>query len=171
VTNETGRSSGRPSGSTRSSPTSTTAPRPAGRGLLPLAVTSGSRPNRTRTARSSRRTARDGRGRDRRRRARWRPDVHLSRAGRDRRSRGRRGRAGRVRPTAGARVVLGEAAAGDDVAPKPIVDRVRADGPLLPPLTVGSRAGSPSTTWRRRRWSSGRCCRRACWSGSSWSRS
>jgi primosomal protein N' (replication factor Y) len=33
-------------------------------------------------------------------------------------------------------VVLGESAAGDDVATKPIVDRVRADGPLLPPLTV-----------------------------------
>jgi len=33
-------------------------------------------------------------------------------------------------------VVLGESAAGDDVATKPIVARVRADGPLLPPLTV-----------------------------------
>jgi primosomal protein N' (replication factor Y) (superfamily II helicase) len=33
-------------------------------------------------------------------------------------------------------VVLGESALGEDVATKPIVDRVRADGPLLPQLTV-----------------------------------
>jgi primosomal protein N' (replication factor Y) len=33
-------------------------------------------------------------------------------------------------------VVLGESVVGDDVATKPIIDRVRADGPLLPPLTV-----------------------------------
>lgn len=33
-------------------------------------------------------------------------------------------------------VVLGESAVADDVATKPIIDRVRADGPLLPPLTV-----------------------------------
>ena len=55
-----------------------------------------------------------------------------------------------------------------DVAAKPIVDRVRADGPLLPPLTPrAGAAGSPRTTSRRRRWSSGRCCRRGCSSGSS----
>ena len=35
--------------------------------------------------------------------------------------------------------------------PKPIVDRVRADGPLLPPLTLPSPTGSPITTSRRRR--------------------
>ncbi|MEZ0239741.1 MAG: primosomal protein N', partial [Chloroflexota bacterium] len=33
-------------------------------------------------------------------------------------------------------VVLGEASGAPDAATKPIVDRVRADGPLLPPLTL-----------------------------------
>ena len=33
-------------------------------------------------------------------------------------------------------VVLGDATSAPDVATKPIVDRVRADGPLLPPLTL-----------------------------------
>jgi primosomal protein N' (replication factor Y) (superfamily II helicase) len=34
-------------------------------------------------------------------------------------------------------VILGSAVADPRVAPKPIVDRVRADGPLLPPLALG----------------------------------
>ena len=54
--------------------------------------------------------------------------------------------------------------------PKPILDRVRADGPLLPPAQrCAWRAGSPRTTSRRRRSSSGRCCRPGCSSASSWS--
>ena len=57
-------------------------------------------------------------------------------------------------------IVLAEASELPGVDAKPIVDRVRADGPLLPPLALrAGAAGSPSTTWRRRRSSSGRCCR------------
>ena len=65
------------------------------------------------------------------------PDVHLPRAGAAARPRARGGRPGRIRATAGARDRPGR---GDRLfptaAPKPIVDRVRADGPLLPPLTL-----------------------------------
>src|SRR5438874_1873632 len=33
-------------------------------------------------------------------------------------------------------VILGEVPAPADIAAKPVLDRVRADGPLLPPLTL-----------------------------------
>ena len=63
--------------------------------------------------------------------------VHVPRAAGTRGPRGRRGRARRVRAPPGARRHPRAAAtAVPGVEPKPIVDRVRADGPLLPPLTL-----------------------------------
>ena len=86
------------------------------------------------------RRARGGRGR-RRRRGR-RPDVHVPRAG----GPGRLEPGEAVLVEFGRRqalgIVLGEAAAAPAPAipPKPIVERVRADGPLLPPLGARPRA-------------------------------
>ena len=102
--------------------------------LLAVALTLGRR--RSGEPASARPTRR-GRGRGRRGRAGRRPDLHLPRPGGARRPRageavlvefGRRQALGIVVAEAGRR------AAG--VTAKPIVDRVRADGPLLPPLTL-----------------------------------
>ena len=66
----------------------------------------------------------------------------------------------------------GRAAEVAGVETKPIVDRVRADGPLLPALgDAARRVDRATTTSRRRRSRCGRCSRRACSSGSSSSRS
>ena len=114
---------------------------------------------------------------------RRRPDVHLPCPGCPGRPRpgeavlvefGRRQALGIVLAEAGDTVA--EAGLGLDGGPvpadapglKPIVERVRADGPLLPPLTLALAARSRPTTWRRRRSCSGPCCRPACSSGSSW---
>ena len=65
-------------------------------------------------------------------------------------------------------VVLGRRArVRRDRATKPVAARVRTDGPLLPPLSLRSPAGSRTTTSRHRRSSSGRCSRRGSSSGSS----
>ena len=68
-------------------------------------------------------------------------------------------------------VVLGDATEPQGIEAKPLAARVRADGPLPPPLSSRSRAGSPAIISSRRPWSSGRCSRHGCSNGSSWSSS
>ena len=87
-------------------------------------------------------------------------DLHVPRPRRARRPRARRGGPRRVRAAPGARDRRRRDGRPPAAAPRPIVDRVRADGPLLPPLGLALGAlDRRRTTWRRRRSSCGRCCR------------
>ena len=99
-------------------------------------------------------------------------DVHVCRAGRARRPRPGRGGPRRLRTPAGAR----DHRRRDRPTARRGVAPDRRSGPRRRPAAAAARAralphGSPTTTWRRRPWSSGRCCRRGCSSGWSSSRS